>query len=66
MEFLLWQLKPLERKLRLNARNASIETTTVLRTKRTILIDWFFPNTALSARSTPNTKNLNNAFKARP
>jgi hypothetical protein len=59
MEFLLWQLKPLERKSRLNVRNASIETTTVLRTKRTILTDWFFPNIALVAESTPNTKKRN-------
>ena len=58
--FLLWQLKRQEQKSLLNAPNASIETTTVLRTKRTIPIDWFFPNTARSARSTPNTKNLNN------
>jgi hypothetical protein len=61
MEFLLWQLKPLERKSRLNVRNVSIETTTVLKTKRTIPTDWFFPSTALSARSTPNTKKLNNS-----
>jgi hypothetical protein len=64
MEFLLWQLKPLERKSRLSARNASIETTTALRIKRTIPIDWFFPNTVLSARSTPITKKLNNSVES--
>ena len=57
---LLWQLRPLETKLRSNAPNARAETTTVLRTKRTIPTDWFFPSTALVAESTPNTKNPNN------
>ena len=64
MEFLLWQLKPLETKLRSNAPNARAETMTVLRTKRTILIDWFFLSTALSARSTPITKKLNNSVES--
>jgi hypothetical protein len=62
MEFLLWQPKRQETKLRLNAPNASIEITTVLRTRRTILTDWFFPNTARSAKSTRITKNPNNSI----
>jgi len=66
MEFLLWQPKRQETKSRLSAPNASIEITTVLKTKRTILTDWFSLNTARSARSTRNTKNPNNSIlKAR-
>jgi len=61
--FSLWQLKPLETKLRSNAPNARAETTTVSKTKRTIPIDWFFRSTALVAESTPNTKNRNKLNK---
>ena len=64
--FLLWQLKPLETKLRSNVPNARAETMTVLKTKRTIPTDWFFPSTALVAESTPNTKNRNKLREAEP
>ena len=60
MEFLLWQPKRQETRSRLNVPNASIETMTVSKIKRTIRIDLLFPNTVLSAESTPNTKSLNN------
>ena len=60
---LLWQSKRQEPKLLLNVPNASIETMTALRTRRTILIVWWSLNIVLSARSTRNTKNRNNSWR---
>ena len=45
-----------ELKLRLNAQNASAEITTAIRISATTPTGWPSPNTAPSAKSTPNTR----------